>query len=199
MKQGVPALAPLLRSNTQGDLLAALLLDDTVEWSLAELERQTGANGSVVHREVDRLVRSAVATDRRVGRVRLVRASRDYELWRPLHEIILKTYGPRALLSHYFKQEPTIEAAYICGSWAARYEGEVGSSPQDVDVLVVGDIARDSLTRIEADVQATLGKEVNITRAPRGWEESADAFYTTLRERPLVRIPLAAPDGALTW
>ena len=195
MKQMVPALAPLLRSNTQGDLLAALLLDESREWSLADLQRQVKANASVVHREIDRLVSGGVAQDRRVGRTRLVRADPDYELWAPLAQIVLRTYGPKALLSRLLSQEPSIEAAYIYGSWAARYEGEIGLPPQDVDVLVVGDPDRTTLQMIESRAQESIRKEVNITRAQSGWQTAEDPFFATLRERPLVEIPLTASRG----
>jgi predicted nucleotidyltransferase len=36
-----------------------------------------------------------------------------------------------------------VAEAYIYGSWAARYHGEPGSIPADVDVLVVGTAALD--------------------------------------------------------
>lgn len=190
MKQMVPALAPLLRSNTQGDLLAALLLDETAEWSLADLQRQVTANASVVHREIDRLVTGGVAKDRRVGRTRLVSADRDYELWAPLSQIVLRTYGPKALLSQLLSGEASVEAAFIYGSWASRYEGEIGLPPQDVDVLVIGSPDRTTLQVIESRVQESIRKEVNITRAVAGWQTSEDPFFTTLRNRPLVEIPL---------
>ena len=32
-----------------------------------------------------------------------------------------------------------MEEAYIFGSWARRYEGELGPPPADIDVLIVGD------------------------------------------------------------
>jgi predicted nucleotidyltransferase len=38
-----------------------------------------------------------------------------------------------------------IEKVFVYGSWAARYHGEPGPVPNDVDVLVVGDADRDDL------------------------------------------------------
>jgi hypothetical protein len=72
----------------------------------------------------------------------------------------------------------------------------VGRSPQDVDVLVVGTIDRATLLTIESQVQETVRKDINITRAPQDWQTIDDPFYATLRARPLVSIPLTGPDGA---
>lgn len=38
-----------------------------------------------------------------------------------------------------------IEKAYLFGSWAARYAGEAGRPPADLDVLVIGSLNRDEL------------------------------------------------------
>ena len=60
MKVAPSALAPLFRSNAQGDLLALLLLNPEDEFSLSEIGREIGALPATVHREAGRLVQSLI-------------------------------------------------------------------------------------------------------------------------------------------
>ena len=60
---------------------------------------------------------------------------------------------------------PGVAEAYVYGSWAARYRGQAGDVPRDVDVLVIGDADEDDLyeaaraaerTRLAAQLKAGL-------------------------------------------
>ena len=94
MKRQPPSLAPFLRSNTQGEILALLLLDPDVDRGLADVARAVASPAAVVHKEVSRLVEAGVLVDSRQGRSRLVRANPEYRLLRPLTDLIAGTYGP---------------------------------------------------------------------------------------------------------
>jgi predicted transcriptional regulator len=87
-------LAPILRSETQARLLAALLLQPEREASIADIARETGADPGNLHAEVERLVQSGILADRRVGRTRLLRASHS-PLNRPLADLLVMGYGPK--------------------------------------------------------------------------------------------------------
>ena len=196
MKQMVPALSPLLRSNTQGDILAALFLDTGREWTVADIARQVDSPYSLVHREVLRLVHGGIARDRRVGRARLVQANENYALVAPLQQIVLATYGPRAVLGQELQGVAGIEQALIYGSWAARYAGEEGTPPRDIDVLLVGTTPRKLLEQIAQTAGNRLAQEVNITRvSPEIWASTTDLFIKTIRERPHVEIPMVNTLG----
>jgi len=67
-------LAPVLRSETQARLLAAVLLHPDREASIADLARETGSDPGNLHAEVERLVQAGILADRRAGRTRLLRA-----------------------------------------------------------------------------------------------------------------------------
>jgi predicted nucleotidyltransferase len=55
------------------------------------------------------------------------------------------TFGPEVVIGAEFAGISGIRAAYIFGSLAARYEGAAGPRPNDVDVLVVGEVNRDDV------------------------------------------------------
>src|SRR5659263_605570 len=150
MRMNAPPLAPFLRSNTQGEILALLLLDPDDAFSLVDVARAVDAPPAVVHKEVSRLVEAGVLRDSRQGRSRLVRANPEYRLLRPLTDLIAGTYGPVPVVADVLHGTPGIEAAYIYGSWAARHDGESGTQPRDLDVLVVGTAARVDLNEAAA-------------------------------------------------
>ncbi|MDQ7806138.1 ArsR family transcriptional regulator [Amycolatopsis sp. A133] len=187
-----PSLLPLLRSRMQGELLALVLLQPEREYSITELAEASGVTPTAVLREVERLVGGGILEDRRVGRSRLVKARTDTPLYRPLSELIAATFGPLPLLAEALSGLAGVQEAYIYGSWAARYGGEPGPPPGDVDVLVVGSPDPDALFDLAERVSRRLGREVNVHRiTPASWaSDSVDPFLTSVRERPLVPLPL---------
>ncbi|MGZ6771755.1 MAG: winged helix-turn-helix domain-containing protein [Mycobacteriaceae bacterium] len=122
-------LLPLLRSQVQGDLLALLFLHPGEEFSLSEVAKFVGASLPAVHHEVTRLLNCGLLLDRRQGNFRLVRADMSSVLASPLSELMAVTYGPRAVLADVLTQVDGVDAAYLYGSWAARYQGQPGMVP----------------------------------------------------------------------
>ena len=70
-----PPLLPLLRSRVQAEGLTLVLLNPGQEWSLTELASRTGASVSSAQREITRAEQVGVVASRRLGNVRLVKAS----------------------------------------------------------------------------------------------------------------------------
>lgn len=196
MRSGPPPLLPLLRSRVQGDLLALLYLHPDRDYSLTEAAALVGASVKAVHTEASRLIAAGFVSDSRRGNVRLLRAVTDSPVSRPLTDLLAVTYGPLAVLNDLLADVDGVSLAFIYGSWAARYLGEPGPVPGDVDVLVVGTTDRDELDEIARAAQDRLGRPVNVRRVrPAAWAspDPADAFLTSVRERPLV--PLRVQGG----
>ena len=192
MRTPAPALLPLLRSRAQGDLLALLFLHPERDYSLTEAADLIGVSVKTVHVEASRLVAAGLVSDSRRGNSRLLRAVTGTPVARPLADLLAVTYGPLPVLADLLAGVADISAAFIYGSWAARYEGEPGPVPADVDVLVVGTADRDELDEVARAAQERLGRPVSIRRiGPAAWAEPdpADAFLASVRERPLVQIP----------
>src|SRR3954463_15542922 len=147
---------PVLRRETHGPLLSPPLLQTNPAGNnpavgpphgagIAELACEIGADPGNLHADVQRLVQAGVLADRRVGRTRLLRADASSPLVRPLTDLPLVAYGPKPLLEIALSGEPGIESALIVGSWAARYHGEPGPPPGDVDLVVIGEPDRDAV------------------------------------------------------
>jgi DNA-binding transcriptional ArsR family regulator len=193
MKQGPPVLLPILRSGFQGELLAWLFLHPEGEFSLTELARRFGVSRATVMREADHFVSAGLVASRRQGNLRFIRARTDSVVAGPLAELLAVTYGPVAVLGELLASVPGVDEAFVYGSWAARYRGEGGDVPRDVDVLVVGAADDDDLYEAARAAERRLGREVSIRRvSAQAWRESAsDPFLMSVRSRPLVRLEVA--------
>lgn len=187
-KASPPPLLPLLRSRLQAEVLTLAMLNPGREWSLTDLASRVGASVSSVQREITRAEQAGVVSSRRLGNVRLVRAA-DSPLTASLTELLLRSFGPRQVMAEELQGVEGIDAAYLFGSWAARYEGEAGRAPADLDVLVIGAPDRDELDDAAQRAEGRLAREVNVTiRSPAWWREGSDGFHADLMRRPLVPV-----------
>ena len=187
MRSGSSPLLPLLRSRVQGDLLALLYLHPNRDYSLTEAAALIGASVKTVHTEASRLIAAGFIRDSRRGNVRMLWAVTDTPVSRPLTDLLAVTYGPLPVLNDLLADVEGITQAFIYGSWAARYLGEPGPVPGDVDVLVVGTADPDDLDEIGRAAQSRLGRPVDIRRIrPAAWAspDPADPFLASVRERP---------------
>jgi predicted nucleotidyltransferase len=190
-----PPLLPLLRSRLEGELLAEILLHPDREYSAGDLAARFSAGLPTVVRELDRISASGAVRSRKVGRVRLVQADPSSRATAPLTQLAALSFGPIAVIAEEFQNVPGARAVFLFGSWAARYSGEPGPPPHDVDVLVVGQPDRKSMYEAATAAEARLGGEVNpTTRSVRAFEGDQDAFVRELKPRPLVEV-WRASDG----
>jgi predicted nucleotidyltransferase len=129
---------------------------------------------------------------RMVGRNRFVRPNWDLP-WAPeLRSILLQAVGVLGRLAEAFSRVRGIDEAFVFGSWAARYRGEPGPPPRDVDVVVVGDVALRTVRQACREVAQDLRIEINPVIVDRGrWDaEQPEPFIAQITEPPLVRIRL---------
>lgn len=185
-------LLPLLRTPLLGELLGWLYLHPDQAWSVTELAGRLEVSRSTVSREADRLVEADLVSEERRGNLRLLQADLRGPLARPLTDLLALTYGPTAVLGEILGRVAGVDEAYIYGSWAARYRGEAGAVPNDIDVLVIGDLDEDAVFDAARDAERVLGREVNVRRlSPAAWRGGGDdPFLASVRSRPLIEIDL---------
>ena len=148
-----------------------------------------------MHTEADRLITAGLVRETRRGRARLLRAETSGPVSRALTDLLAVTYGPLPVLTDLLSEVVGVDQAFIYGSWAARYLGEPGPVPQDVDVLAVGTASDDDLYDAARRAEQRLEREVNISGVSlQYWEnpDPADSFMRHIRERPLVKLELSA-------
>ena len=197
MQVAPPPLLPILRSRLQGVILARTHLDPDREFSLGELARLTEGSTTATSQEVSRLVSAGLLKDRRLGNLRLIKRGSPTAITRPLTELLTVAFGPVTVLSQLLASIKRIDEAHVYGSWAARYVGEPGPPPHDIDVLVIGSPDLDELDSAAEIARSRLGNEVNIRRVRTAtWKDTkaTDPFIKSLRSRPMVEIDLS--EGA---
>lgn len=188
MKVAAPALLPLLRSQAQGEILAWVFLMPG-EHSIAEIARETSISEATVLREVNRLVATGFITERRQGRARLVSPTQQNAATQPLTALLAVTFGPPYVLSERLTRLSGIDFAAIHGSWAARATGYPGHAPNDIDLLVVGEVSSADLDEIAADASSSLRRPVLVTTLSLAtWQAAEDPFVVSVQERPLITL-----------
>ena len=193
-KAPTPSLLPIFRSQQQAELLALILGDPSIEHSLAELAERTGIPYASVHREVERAVAAGLVTSRLVGRTRLIRADPASPYFSGLSDVLVKAFGVPWVLGQALAGVGGIDAAFVYGSWAARFSGEEGDRPVgDIDLLVLGGPDRDEVYAAASSAERRLGRAVQVTIRSTDWlTEGSGTFHDTVAGRPMVPVPPAA-------
>ena len=191
MRTSAPALIPIFRSSLQARLLLRVLTDDEPR-TITDLARLLDAPEPTVYREVRRLLDADLVTGTRVGRSVVVHPAERNPATAPLRQLLVVTYGPAPYLARALSNVAGIVEAYVYGSWAARWHGEVGPAPGDIDVLIVGSPDRNAVYDALDGLDSTLGREVNVTFvSPERWATTDDTFLTAIHRRPMVPLRLS--------
>jgi len=191
MKQEKPALSPLLRSDTQGLILAQLFMNPDEGFSISDLARFARTSVPTAMREVDRLLDDRIVTAKTFGRAKLVQVNRTHLLFDSIKQIIAYSYGPAAVLPAALYGVDGIEHAFLFGAWAARLKREVGPDPHEVDLLLVGYVNRIEASRAAARIENYLGRSVNVQFVTESdWQKEEADFVKQVKARPLVEIDL---------
>ncbi|MQA17075.1 MAG: MarR family transcriptional regulator [Pseudonocardiaceae bacterium] len=206
MRSEAPPLLPILRSRTQAGILATLLLNPGLELTQTELARRVDASVTSVSDEVRRLVQAGILASRTLGRARLIRAGQG-PLVDALAEVVLRAFGPVQIVGEEFAMARAqlggvIERVALFGSWAARYQGEPGHDPGDIDVLVVVTdvgVDRETIYAAADRSQRRLGRPVNPTVVTTtrwaGRGSGTDQLLDEITVRTLVPVALPTEPG----
>ncbi len=153
------------------------------------MARATGIPQPTVTREVARLLEAELLTATRRGRINLVVPNRELAYFPDLRDLIIKAAGPPYVLARMLRPLTGIDAAYIYGSWARRYHGEVGEYPSDIDVLIIGDPDVDEVYDALLEAESELRIDVNPTIVSKEeWRHPNTVFLKTVAEEPLVPV-----------
>ena len=194
MNRSAPAIAPLFRSEQQLRILGLLFGDGAHDITIGEVAQRAGVAQATASREVARLAEHGLVVTRSLGRNTLVSANWELPWARELASILMQTVGVLGRLANALADVDGVVEAYVFGSWAARYSGEAGPPPRDIDVAVIGGASLRSIRQAVRDVERELAVDVNpvVIERKRWAAKKPDAFVQQLRARPLVPIPLPA-------
>ena len=176
-------------------MLAWILDDPEREASASELSRTLDIPQPTVHRDVAQGLSAGILRARNVGRTKLVSANTESPYFAPLRELMVRSFGIPDQLARRLAELDGVDAAYLYGSWAARFVGESGTRPVgDIDLLVLGDPDVDQLYAITAELSPVIGYPIEVTVRPSGWiETGTGSFHDTVTSRAMVEVLVQKP------
>ncbi len=165
-----------------------LYLHPDTEYGVSDLADRLRVPLSTLHREVVRLDEAGLIVSRTLGRNRLIRANTDHPAAQALAQLLEVTFGPRVVIAEEFAI-PGAKQVVIFGSWAARYAGQAGPPPNDIDVLVVGGVDRADVYEAADRASSRLGIEVNpVVRTSKQWSKPDDALVKQVKASAHVEV-----------
>jgi DNA-binding transcriptional ArsR family regulator len=177
-------------------LLARVYLLDDRPAPVSELARELDVDRGTLTREADRLEHAGLIRSERVGRQRILHPDRESLYYPELSVLLLKALGPASLIEPAVARLDDVEQAFLIGSWAARYLGEPGPPPGDVDVLLIGTPDWGAVVRMARELTDVLGQEVNPTiLSPEQWRDAESGFVRQVRQEPRLEVAVGSAES----
>lgn len=154
-----PALLPIFRSDTQVRILAEVLFNSPANG--CELARRLDLPQPTVARELGRLTDTGIVQYEQVGNSKIVHPV-SAPFAEALRQLVAYAAGVPHIVRAVYENVAGIDDIFIHGSWAARFRGELGSPPRDLDLVVVSPThTRFSLAPQRAEIESATGMTVD--------------------------------------
>lgn len=142
----------------RGKALALLLLQPERRLHVREIARLTQAAAGTMGKELDRLHKSGLLEQHRVGNQVQFCANQLHPVYPELSGLLRKTIGLADVLKLALASEMSrIKLAFVFGSVAKASD----TATSDVDVMVIGSVDFGSVVNRLFEAQQTLHREVN--------------------------------------
>lgn len=191
MKPKPGLLSPLIKSDVQGLILARLFMNAAAEYSVTELAEHAITSVPTAMREVDRLVEAEYVVERNLGRVRLIRANQEHPLFESIFQVVAHSYGPATLLPQVLSGLFGLQRAFIYGDWAHRLSQQPGPPPQQLQVLLVGNMNRIDASKAIAKLDGKLGQFINLQFVSADdWHRATSDYIKAVQANPIFELSL---------
>lgn len=172
MRSPSPVLMPLARSNEQLLVLAEVFCGAPRDIGVTgvEIGRRTGISQPTISRELNRLERAGWIQLRQLGTVKIAEPVETLPIYLPVRQLVASTVGALPLLRDALANDERVSQAWIFGSWAARFHGEPGAFPNDIDLAIIGGLSLPDAYRLADDVQEQISVTIGIRIYPSGAE-----------------------------
>lgn len=184
MRYATSQLLPVWRSWSQVVILYALM-NWNREVTASAVAHHFGLQRAALNVEARNLERSGLVRRRSIGRAKVLELVSEHPAVEPLRTLVDLTIGPLIELGA-LHDVVGVERIAVFGSWARRHRGEVGPRPNDLDVLVIGDVDAAQLFEECARLSGRLGLPVQPYVV-------APTMLATLDMDPLTEAILSGP------
>jgi predicted nucleotidyltransferase len=185
-KSAGAGLASALFTPVQQRVLGLLFGQPERSFQSAELIRLAESGTGGVHRYLQQLAKSGLATVTPVGNQRYYQANSNAPIFEELHGIAIKTIGLLGPLQHALSRVRTqVQAAFVYGSVAEGTDRAIS----DIDLMVISqDLTYADLYDIVHPVERLLARTVNPrVIAPADWTRKRaekDSFVDQISHGP---------------
>ena len=190
-EQGQPlSMVDALFSKTQQNVLALLFGQPRQSFYTNEIIRKSGGGSGAVQRELSRLVRSGLATVKRIGSQNHYQANPNAPLFAELCSMINKTVALveplKVVLQPFLSQ---IELAFVYGSVAKKSD----TASSDIDLMIISDNLTYAdifpvLEEVSGKLQRSIQPTVYSLKELRERIHSDNSFIRSVLAQPKVWI-----------
>ncbi len=157
-------------------------------YHVREIVRRVGEEINAVRRELARLEKAGLLTSEWRANRRLYSTRQDYIFWQDLLSVVAKTVGLGGDIVKNRNKIGKIKFSFLSGAFARGIE--VG--PNDVDLLVVGNIIMPQIAALVKDEEARRGREINYTIMTEEEfnfrKKRRDPFLLGILEKPQIML-----------
>jgi len=147
----------LNRSKERRALFSLFFSNETREYYLRELERITGISVGNIRRELNKFTEDRLFLTHRKGNLLFYKLNLKHPYYKELKKIIMSEVGIQADIQSILNKIKNIELAFIFGSFASRK----ASSDSDIDIMIIGNPDRETLTNKIAGLEKKFDREIN--------------------------------------
>lgn len=181
-------LSSLITSKARVELITWFITHPGERTHYNELIRILDANPPSIQRELKRLENTGFLKSSREANVKFYWVNQDFLLYPELKAMVMKTVGLGDTLKRELRGLNKIEAAFIYGSVARDIE----DARSDIDLMVIGDVAVNTVHKAVTKCEKQLGREVNYSVFDVAeWRNRArkrDSFIADILKNPKIFI-----------
>lgn len=149
-------LAELLSSKARAEIFRILFGMNQQELHMREIQRLAGLGISSIRQEIEKLEGFELLKRRKSSNRVYFSANKEHSLFKPIHEMVLKTNGMVDVFKKHLSVD-SIDFAFIFGSFANGEE----KSTSDIDLFIIGEISLRELSKQLKEPLKILGREIN--------------------------------------
>lgn len=183
------AIGPLFGTSAlRREILAWFFARPEVVVHPRELARRLGRAPQVVGRELARLETAGILASETVGRARRYRVDPTSPIVPDVRSLVAKTIGVEARLRVAVEGVTGVDDAFIYGSYARGDDRPTS----DIDVMVVGTVDREELSRRLVDLEQEIARDVHVTAYTRAELDAllaaGDPFLRDVFDSPRIQL-----------
>ena len=149
----------LVNSKLRSKLLTYFFTHCDESFYVRQLAALIGEDAGNISRELRKLEAQGLYQSAAKGNLKIYTLNKQYSLFKELKDIVFKTEGVEGSLKSLVEEYKGVSLAFIYGSYAKGLE----KSASDIDLILVGNVPVDKITRQIRSLESKLNREINFT------------------------------------